>query len=136
MQEMIEDYTAEDFRSPETKAGETNFKFTNGTLASLFTSDTILNLFNTMKVKNDGILDNDENSDTWTTTVAVFDDAIEGCSPNQSVPIVGFASIVITGVDPPPDTVIRGKIRCDLIDGGRGGGPDLGTMGSIPGLVQ
>ena len=136
MKEMIEDYTAEEFSSPETKAGETQFKFTNGTLASLFTSDTILNLFNTMKVKNDGILDNDENSATWTTSVAVFDDATEGCSPNQSVPIVGFASIVITGVDPPPDTVIRAKIRCALIDGGRGGGLDLGTLGSIPGLVQ
>ena len=81
-------------------------------------------LFNVMKVKNDGKYDFDTDSATWTTSVPIFDDVTEGCNPNGSITIVGFATIVITGVDPPPVTTIYATVKCDIVEPGRGGGAD------------
>ena len=136
MRKMIDAITAGTYSSPETTVGRTSYDFTNGTLASLFTSSTIQDLFNTMKIKNDGILDKDENSATWTTAVAVYDDAVEGCSPNGAIKIVGFSTITITNVSPPPESTIYATLKCDNVDPGRGGGSNFGTKGSIPNLVQ
>ncbi len=136
MRNMLDDLAALTYSSPETTAGVTQFDFTNGTLAALFTHDNIQNLFNVMKVKNDGKLDFDTNSATWTTAVPVFDDVLESCSPNGLIKIVGFATIVITGVDPPPASTIYATVKCDNVEPGRGGGGNYGTKGSIPGLVQ
>jgi hypothetical protein len=136
MTRMIEDITAEEFESPETIAYETEYIITNGTLAGLFTSDTIQTLFNTMKIKDEPPLDHDTNPDTWTTFVAVYDDTLEGCNPNQNVTIVGFAAVTITSVSPPPESTIYATVVCDLIGGGRGGGTYYGVMSPIPGLVE
>lgn len=136
LRKMLDDLAALVYSSPETIAGVTQFDFTNGTLASLFTHDNIQNLFNVMKVKNDGKYDFDTDSATWTTSVPVYDDTVEGCAPNGLITIVGFATIVITKVDPPPVTTIYATVKCDSVKPGRGGGTDFGTKGSIPGLVQ
>jgi len=136
LRQMLDDLAALTYSSPETIAGETQFDFTNGTLASLFTHDNIQNLFNVMKIKNDGKLDFDTNSATWTTAVPVFDDTADGCSPNGLITIVGFATILITGVDPPPASTIYATVKCDNVEPGRGGGGYYGTKGAIPGLVQ
>jgi hypothetical protein len=136
MQELVEVITAENFTSPETIANETEYLITNGTLASLFTSEAMQNLFNTMKVKDDGNLDNDVDPTTWTTSVAVYDDSTAGCNPTGAVSIVGFASITITAVSPPPETTIYATVICDLVEGGRGVGDGYGPKGSIPGLVE
>jgi hypothetical protein len=124
------------YNPPETIAGETQYDFTNGTLASLFTSTTIQNLFNVMRVLNDGKYDFDADAATWTTSVPIFDDITEGCNPNGDITIVGFATILITGVDPPPVTTIYATVKCDNVEPGRGGGSYYGTKGAIPNLVQ
>jgi len=136
LRKMLDDLAALTYSSPETIAGETQFDFTNGTLASLFTHDNIQNLFNVMKIKNDGKYDFDTNSATWTTAVPIFDDDTAGCHPNKLITIVGFATIVITGVDPPPTTTIYATVKCDNVKPGRGGGIYYGTKGAIPNLVQ
>jgi len=136
MRQLLDDLASLTYSSPETVAGQTQYDFTNGTLANVFTHDNIQNLFDVMQVKNDGTLDMDTNSSTWTLSVPVFDDMAEGCSPNGSITIVGFATIVITGVDPPPATTIYATLLCDNVKPGRGSGGYYGTKGSIPGLVQ
>ena len=121
------------YESPETTAGETIFDFTGGTLASVF--DDMKALFDAMKVLNDGILDSDEDSTTWTTAVVVYD--WSDCSnPNKPVPIVGFATVTITQVLETPEKTINAQVICENIEAGRGGGGEFGTMGSIPGLVE
>jgi Flp pilus assembly protein TadG len=125
------------YQSPETISGETGFNFTGGTLGNqAFTA--FQNLFNTMKVKNDGVLDKDTDPNTWTTSVPVYD--WPDCSnPNPrdgAITIVGFATITITNVSTPPTMTIDAKVICDLITTGPGGGSDYGTIGSIPNLVQ
>jgi hypothetical protein len=136
MKKMIDALAEGTYQSPETIAGETLYDVNNGVMASLFTHDTMQNLFDAMKVKNDGLLDKDDNDETWTTSVAVYDDTTEDCNPNGLVPVVGFASLTITDVSPPPESTIYATVVCELIDSGRGGGGNYGTMGSIPGLVQ
>ena len=89
-----------------------------------------------MKVLDDGVRDVDTDPTTWTTAVAVFDDSAVGCSPHGSVTIIGFATITITSVQGPPANTVFGKVECDNIVPGRGGGGNYGTKGSIPGLVQ
>jgi hypothetical protein len=130
----IEDITAGTYSSPETIAGQTKYDFTNGTLADVFTSDAIQNLFNTMKVKNDGILDNDTDPTTWTTGIAVYNSP--ECNPSGLIPIAGFATIIITSVSGPPESTIYATVKCDNVETGRGSGLTTGTKGSIPGLVQ
>jgi hypothetical protein len=132
---LVQALTAGTYSSPTTTAGQTQYDFTNGTVAKIFQGD-FQALFNTMRVKNDGIVDLDNNPNTWTTAVAVFDDAAVGCSPNKMITIVGFATIVITSVAGPPGNTVFGAVQCDIVESGRGSGSNLGTKGSIPGLVQ
>jgi hypothetical protein len=131
---MIEAITAGTYSSPATYAGQTKYDFTNGTLASVFTHDTIQNLFDTMKVKNDGIFDMDEDSNTWTAGIAVYDSP--ECNPSGLITIAAFATITITSVSGPPESTIYATVKCDNVVMGRGSGVTTGTKGSIPGLVQ
>ena len=131
--EILEGLKDETYISPETTSGETEFSFTGGTLASVF--DEMKALFDTMKVKNDGMLDSDEDSGTWTTTVAVYES--DDCSnPNRSLMVKGFSEVTITEVLESPEHTINGKIRCDYVEAGRGSGGEYGTKGEIPGLVE
>jgi Flp pilus assembly protein TadG len=77
--------------SPETNAGQTEFNFTGGTLTSVF--DEMQTLFNTMRVKNDGVLDQDTDPNTWTTTVPVYDwpDCSNPNARGGPIPIVAFS---------------------------------------------
>lgn len=136
MKDMIDATREDTYNSPYTEAGVTKYEFTNGTLANLFTSSAIQDLFNAMKVKNDFIDDLDEDPETWTTTIPIFDDTVAGCSPNQEIVMVGFTAIKITEVTPPPETTIKATVTCGLVEPGRGGGGNYGTKGSIPGLVE
>jgi len=147
------------YSSPQTIAGETEYDVTNGSLSSLFTSDAIQTLFNAMKVKDDGFYDmEDENTPpmkdsngnimldedgtsythekTWTSSVPVFDDTEVGCSPVQSLPIVGFATIRIYKVLTPSTSTVYAQLQCDSFKTGRSGGGSYGTKGTIPALVK
>lgn len=119
--------------APGGETQETYFEFIGGTIASVF--DEMKLLFDTMRVLNDGKLDADENSNTWTTAVPVYD--WPDCSnPNKNVKIVGFATVVIDQVLVTPEKTIMGKVICEYVDAGRGSGGNYGTRGSIPGLVE
>jgi Flp pilus assembly protein TadG len=136
MKQLLTALTNRTYQSPATTAYQTQYDFTNGTLASLFTGNYMQDLFTAMKGLNDGLLDQDTNSNTWTTAVAVYDDTTDGCSPNGMITIVGFATITITSVSGPPQSTIYATVQCDNVDPGRGGGGQYGTKGSIPGLVK
>jgi hypothetical protein len=136
LDQLVQDLTAQTYSSPATTTGTTQFDFINGTVAKIFTANDIQELFDTMKVKNDGVLDLDLDSGTWTTAVAVFDDSKVGCAPRGMVTIDAIATIVITNVVGPPENLIYGAVQCDDVLSGRGGGKYVGTKGSIPGLVQ
>lgn len=123
------------FQSPPIIAGVSIVNFTGGVVANLF-ENNFLPLFNTMKVKNDGVLDRDTNPLTWTTTVVVYEEEGRCDNPNQSIKIVGFATVVIRDVIGPSSKDIVGNVLCDNYQPGRGGGGEYGTMGTIPGLVR
>jgi Flp pilus assembly protein TadG len=121
------------YTSPAATAGSTVFEFIGGTISSAFPD--METLFNTMKVKNDGIIDADNDSSTWTTTVVVYD--WPDCSnPNKPIKIIGFATVVIRQVLTAPNKEIVGDVICENVEPGRGSGGNFGTFGSIPGLVQ
>jgi hypothetical protein len=58
-----------------------------------------------------------------------------GENPNQTIPIVGFATVLITGTSGPPPVLIA-SVECNQVEPGVGGGGYYGTWGSIPGLVE
>jgi hypothetical protein len=123
------------YQSPVTIAGGTEYNFVGGNIANALRDMTML--FDTMKVKNDGVLDKDNNSNTWTTAVPVYD-STDCSNPNKSMTIVGFSTIVVTSVtSPPAPQVIEAQVVCDsIVNGSGGGGVITGTMGTIPNLVQ
>jgi Flp pilus assembly protein TadG len=125
------------FNSPETIANQTSFEFTGGTLANLMNPPNypFITLFDQMKVINSKPLDADNDSNTWTTKVVVYDS--DTCAnPNQALLVIGFATVKITNVIGPPNPTVQGEVMCDFVDPGRGSGGEYGTKGSIPGLVQ
>lgn len=110
---------------------------TGGTLASSFPA--MKELFDTMKVINEAPLDQDEDPNTWTTAVVVYDaNCGEVFNPAGWLEIVAFATVVIEEILTTPDgKVIVGHVQCDIVSPGRGGGSNYyGTKGSIPGLVK
>jgi len=74
----------------------------------------------------------------WETNVVVY--GYDDCSnPTGEIPIVGFATAIITGVNGPSDDpahTIFATVICDNVSQGRGSGGNFGTKGSIPGLVE
>jgi Flp pilus assembly protein TadG len=137
LRDILNGLTKGTYSSPETIAGQTAYNFTGGTIASDF--DDMKTLFDTMRVKNDGVIDNDNDPNTWTTAVPVYD--WPDCSnPNPrdgAITIVGFTTIVIKSVQTAPEKIIDAQVVCDTITNGSGGGEDFGGLvGSIPQLVQ
>jgi Flp pilus assembly protein TadG len=127
--ETIADLESGSYESPETTAWETQYRFGGGTM-SVHTFAAMKSLFEANKTT-----DGDGNDDVWTAGVPVYDGS--DCSnPNEFITIVGFATIVITGVQDSPTHQIDGYVKCDSFKSGRGGGSDLGTKGTIPGLVE
>ncbi|MBW2572719.1 MAG: hypothetical protein JRE61_10305 [Deltaproteobacteria bacterium] len=90
------------------------------------------------------VLDKEDGIDTpkdlydWEVRVVVYN--YPDCSnPNEVIEVVGFATAVLHAVndsnDVPGNTVFA-EVLCDRIGGGRGGGGNYGTLGSIAGLVE
>ncbi|OPY83153.1 MAG: hypothetical protein A4E65_00668 [Syntrophorhabdus sp. PtaU1.Bin153] len=100
------------------------FKFTGGTMSQQ-TFEAMKNLYD----------HNKDASGDWQVAVPVYQ-ATDCANPNGSIPIVGFATVVITDVLDAPTHTVLGRVECNYVDTGRGGGGNYGTMGTIPGLVQ
>jgi hypothetical protein len=131
----IDGLTIGTYTSPATTAGVMQFDFTGGNIANALRNMTTL--FDTMKVINEPPLDMDNDPNTWTAAVPVYNS--DNCSnPNGTMQIVGFSTITITKVTSPPDVQeIWAKVVCDsIVKGPGGGGLSLGTLGHIPNLVQ
>jgi len=105
---------------------ELDFAFTGGNLST--TLDNLSLLF-AKNCEPQG----DPNC-VWYTKVVVYD-APCGDNPNQTIPIIGFASVEITGVIGPPPVLIA-KVQCSEVEEGAGGGSYYGVWGSIPNLVK
>ncbi len=121
--------------SPGTTSGVTQFDFTGGNIANALSN--MATLFDTMKVKNDGVLDKDNDSTTWTAAVPVYN-STDCSNPHGTMEIVGFSTIKITSVTSPPDPqVIWAQVVCNSIISGSGGGfTSTMTYGDKPNLVQ
>lgn len=113
--------------SPAVQAGKTELEYTGGNLGSQPWS-RLKTLYDLHK----------DASGVWKTTVVVYEEADPGdCdNPNELTKVIGFAKINITNVLVQPDMEVEGNITCNTVEDGRGGGSNLGVMGSIPNLVQ
>jgi hypothetical protein len=113
------------FTSPATQADVTSLDFVGGNIAN-----ALNNLYNLYVSKRDPVTHN------WDALVPVYQ-STDCSNPNSALPIIGYASVRITNVlAPPAGQLVQATIQCNLVEGGRGGGGDFGTNGSIPGLVQ
>ncbi len=131
LRDTISDLRTGQYESPEVTANDTEFEFGGGTM-STHTFNAMLQLFQAnlnRDLNNDGILD------AWETSVPVYESSDCG-NPTGEIVIVGFATIVITGVQDSPVHQIDGYVICNSFEPSRGGGNNYGTMGTIPGLVQ
>ncbi|MCZ6874111.1 MAG: hypothetical protein O7G88_11395, partial [bacterium] len=124
LDEMLEGLLDGSYVPPEVLAGSTTLEFTGGNMAGALPELKLL--YDARKDEND----------EWETTVAVY--AADDCAnPSGEIEIVGFTKVAITAVLAPPDgQLIQATITCEKFEEGRGGGSNLGVIGSIPNLVQ
>jgi len=83
--------------------------------------------------------DDDENNDTWTTTVPIYQETGDGCNPPHGLrTIIGFAEIIIYKVEGNPSRLIEAYVNCDFkVIEGKGWGGQFGNLkGSYPTLVK
>ena len=113
------------YEAPGATAGDTQFEFIGGNVASAFPE--LLEVYEQNK---------DPDTGEWTTFVVVYES--NDCSnPSGLTTIVGFAPVVVTDVQPAPDHTIQAHVECDAVEPNtRGGGSNFGSLGSIPGLVK
>ena len=127
----IADLQSGAYESPATTAYETEYEFGGGTMSTP-TFAAMLSLFEANRNRD---LNNDGEPDAWEAGIPVYESS--DCSnPSGRIMIVGFATIVITGVQNAPTKQIDGYVVCNNVESGRGSGHNYGTKGSIPGLVQ
>ena len=125
------------YTSPATTAGQSSLNFGNGNIGS--TWSRLETLFNNMTAQGQN----------WDAVLPVY--GSNDCTPNGSIPIVGFATVRITFVGGPGNPLnsvnctggntapgcIRGQVQCNVFGGTAGGGPPFGpTFATIPGLVE
>ncbi|MCZ6801588.1 MAG: pilus assembly protein TadG-related protein [Nitrospirae bacterium] len=114
------------FESAPTYVGSSQYNYVGGDIASIF--DEFEALYDLKKME-------EAPYDEWPITLVVYD--WNDCSnPNTSITIAGYAKAVIYEVIGPPDKIVRARVVCDYIEGGRSSGTNFGVLGSIPGLVQ
>ena len=137
MKSIVDGMNSGTYTSPATTAGQSSLNFGNGNIGS--TWSRLETLFNTMTA----------NGNTWDPVLPVY--GSNDCTPNGSIPIVGFATVRITFVGGPGNPLnsvnctggntapgcIRGVVQCNVFGGSAGGGPPFGpTFATIPGLVE
>ena len=141
LQDILNGLQTGAFTSPEARAGGTQFRFADVSQASAEeTVQAFQALYEAQSVcsATGSPCDTGECSGSceWRVLVAVYD--FPNCStPTTAVTIAGFATAIFDQVQVVPDLLITGRIECGMVQSkARGGGPNFGTKGSIPGLVQ
>ncbi|MFH2011514.1 MAG: pilus assembly protein TadG-related protein [Pseudomonadota bacterium] len=132
---ILDDLADETYDIPETIANVTQYVFIGGTLSTSVFPE-MYNLWNTMRTKNDGEIDMDDDDNSWTTMVVVYDS--NDCSnPSGWTTIVGFAVVKIDNVIGAPTNKIQATIQCDIITSEvQGGGVYYGAKADTPNLVE
>ena len=126
--DIIEGLTDGTFTAPEAIAGQTQFNFTGGTVASAF--DELEDLYDAKK----------DPSGEWKVLVPVYE-AVDCSNPSGFITIVGFVTATITAVNGPPSKLIEATVDCGTFETGRGDGTSGGgtvftPVGTLPGLVS
>lgn len=128
------------YQSPEVKAGETIFQFFEEGVSG--DAMEMIQLFNTMRVKNEEPFDADQDPNTWTMSVVVYDDGESKENPVGEKTIAGFSTITITGTNTSgggSEVGLKAIIKCDMImdQTERGGSTaTVGSKSSLAGLVE
>ncbi len=125
--DIMEEINNGTYEYPDAGIGD-EYKFTGATAQSALCQDT--------KYSFEDLYNDNKNAEgEWEVTAVVYGD--ESCkNPSGELPIVGFTTVIITGVTCTPEKTINGKVACDKFADSRGGGGDYGTFGRIPGLVE
>lgn len=137
---MLEGMEDGSYQAPEITAGAganaPTVEFIGGNVASALPD--LKSLFDTKKLTVDPVTGDPLTTPYWDALVVVYDDGVDGCSNVSGANrVAGFAKIRITEVLAPPDgQYISGKVVCDNLTDGQGGGISAGVVGSIPKLVQ
>jgi hypothetical protein len=141
LQDILDGLQTGAFTSPEARAGSTQFRFADVSEAA---AEETVQAFQALYEAQSICSTTGSQCDTggcsgsceWRALVAVYD--FPNCSnPTTAVTIVGFATAILDQVQVVPDLLITGRIACGMVQpNARGGGPNFGTKGSIPGLVQ
>jgi len=89
--------------SPAIKGGQTMFNLVSDKvlLQNPDVGDKLVALFDAAKGRDDGVIDGDDNPDTWTTTVVVYGNPSEENEEGRKtkVTIVGFCTVTITNIN-------------------------------------
>jgi Flp pilus assembly protein TadG len=126
----------------------TDIPMTGGSQSQVF--NAFYNLWQA-KIQNNASPSTPANG-TWKALMPVYAETTNCRNPVQTQNIKGFATFEITYVDcaasrpreplkscdlfPGNNDRLRGKLVCNMVKEGAGGGGDYGTYGTIPGLVQ
>lgn len=124
LKDLLDQMIDGDFISPAVQAGGSVLEFTGGNVGNAW--GQLKDLYDLNK----------DATGVWKTTVVVYQENNDCDNPNEPTRIMGFARMKITTVQAQPDKAIEGIIACHEIEDGRGGGSNLGVIGSIPALVQ
>jgi type II secretory pathway pseudopilin PulG len=162
---ILDGMTDGTFESPATAAGSSELEYIGGNVASAFPSLEALFMERSVATQDQlyispqgddptlvdadstgalPLLDSDGNPKykrIWQTVVPVYESS--DCSnPNNSLLTVAYATVEIHAINgsvvSPTHAkfTVFGEIKCDSLYDGRGGGLDVGTKGTIPGLVE
>lgn len=136
---MLDGMTDGTYQSPELTASGgagATVEFIGGNVSSALPD--LKTLFDTKKLTVDPETGESLATPYWDALVVVYDDGEAGCgNVSGANRVVGFARIRITQVLAPPDgQYIAGTVTCQNMEDGRGGGANVGVIGSIPNLVQ
>jgi Flp pilus assembly protein TadG len=141
LQDILDGLLTGAFTSPEARAGSTQFRFVSVSPSSAEeTVQAFQAVYDAQSIcaTTGSPCDSGECSGSceWRVLVAVYD--FPNCSnPPTAITIAGFATAILDQVQVSPDLLITGRIACGVVQpNARGGGPNFGTKGSIPGLVQ
>jgi hypothetical protein len=121
LQTIVKGIQAGRSMSPIATSGQTQFQFIGAKPGRAFTD--LQSLYTSKK---------DPKTGDWFTVVPVYDRKTCATATGRTR-IVGFATVKLSQTS---KTQLSAMVVTNQIQAGRGGGPDYGTKGSIPGLVK